>query len=151
MNSYKALIIARDLMTYHGLGDWSLAYDRAVRRFGVCDRAEKHIGLSLKLTELNDETTFINVVLHEIAHALSPAHVGHGYQWRVTARSIGCDARRCYDGGKVLTPTRKYIGTCPAGHTVLRHKRRLNDSCAKCSPYFDIKNLLTWKINQGGK
>ena len=145
MNAYKALGIARDLMKWHGLEDWSLSYDRAVRRFGVCRRADRHIGLSMKLVELNGEDAVIDTILHEIAHALSPAHVGHGYQWRVIARSIGCDGRRCYESG-VITPPRKYLGTCLAGHTVERHKRRVGASCSRCSPVFDNRYLFTWTV-----
>ncbi len=35
--------------------------------------------------------TFENTVRHELAHAVLPAHVGHGYQWKRMASLLGAD------------------------------------------------------------
>jgi predicted SprT family Zn-dependent metalloprotease len=39
----------------------------------------------------------IDVILHEVAHALAGPFVGHGPTWKTIAKEIGCSANRCVD------------------------------------------------------
>ena len=65
--------LAISLMDRHGLLDkgWHFKYDNAVKRFGVCMFRPKVIGLSSKLTLLNDREKVKDTILHEIAHAIA--------------------------------------------------------------------------------
>lgn len=136
--------MARALMAEHGLRDWSLVFDRAKRRAGICRYDRREIGLSAPLTALHPEADVRDTVLHEIAHALVGARHGHDAVWRATARRIGCSGERCVsrdapelDGA--------WVGTCPAGHTVSRHRRPDRPAaCRRCGPTFDLAHLLEW-------
>ena len=118
-------------------------WDNAKNRFGICRYSRRVIGLSLPLVEGNlDNFTQINdTILHEIAHAIShEIHgrkgMGHGEFWKHVARSIGCNAKRCYNINSVNTPQYKYTLTCDSCGKV-SHARRMGSSqysCGTCSP-----------------
>jgi predicted SprT family Zn-dependent metalloprotease len=145
MKLHEAEQIAKNLMSKHGLTDWTFSFDRAVVRFGCCKYRTKQITLSTKLTELNDETHVENTILHEIAHALVGAGVGHSRTWRRAAQSIGCTATRCYSE-EVVTPVLNYVGVCPNGHEVKRVKKPSprKTSCGLCCPRFNANYLFTF-------
>ena len=72
MNLFEASILARSLMSEHGLADWGFAFDHARRRFGACNYTRRRITLSRPLTLLNGIDEVRDTILHEIAHALCP-------------------------------------------------------------------------------
>ncbi|WP_435741688.1 SprT-like domain-containing protein [Nocardioides sp. SYSU DS0663] len=144
MDLEQALGMARELMDEHGLVGWTVVLDRAKRRAGVCRPGLRQIGLSAPLTQLHGVAEVRDTVLHEIAHALVGAHHGHDAVWRATALRIGCSGRRCTDPG-AGTIDGDWVGTCPAGHRVSRHRRPPRPaSCSRCSRGFDRAHLLTW-------
>lgn len=125
MTEYTARAMALRLMDEHGItaDGWRFGFDNGKRRFGCCRFGPKMITLSRHLTVLNGEAQVRNTVLHEIAHALAGHAAGHGPQWQRVARSIGCDAKRCYDADEVVSPAGSIQGTCPAcGYVIHRHR-----------------------------
>lgn len=88
MEVKEADALARKLMRVFGLGDWRLTWDNSKRRAGTCLRGGDRIVLSKPVVECNDEGGVKEIVLHEIAHALTNG--GHGPQWSAVAKSIGC-------------------------------------------------------------
>ena len=134
----------RTLLDQHGLHDWSLVFDRAKRRAGVCREGRKEIGLSAPLTEIHPESEVRDTLLHEIAHALVGARHGHDRVWQRTAVAIGCSGQRCSaaDAPKI---DGDWVGLCSAGHRVTRHRRPERPAaCKQCSPRFDPAHLFTW-------
>src|SRR5262249_46398867 len=117
----EARTMARGLMDVHGLQHWTFTFDRAVQRFGLCDRTERRITLSARLVELNGENEVRDTILHETAHARSRG--GHGKSWRREAARLGCRVRACYSSD-VVTPTPKFIGECPRCGAASRSHRR---------------------------
>jgi Zn-dependent protease with chaperone function len=83
-DSFEAVQVrAEELLKIHLLSKkgWVFEYDGAVRRFGRCSHRNKCISLSLKLTQLNwkkNPQQVLDVILHEIAHALNRCENG-GY------------------------------------------------------------------------
>ncbi len=137
--------MANDLLRRHGLwGEWNFIFDRATQRFGNCNYRRKTISLSRQLTLLNNEVAIRDTLLHEIAHALAPRNAGHGEKWKVIARSIGCNAQRCY-GDEVVTPNHKYIGTCPTCRITIKRSRKKRLSCARCDRRFNPAHLFVWQ------
>lgn len=136
--------MARALMDEHGLADWRLVVDRAKRRAGVCRSSERTIGLSGPLTTLHTPEQVRDTVLHEIAHALVGPGAGHGPRWRAMAVRVGASPERCLPEDAPRVPG-AWVGTCPAGHTIDRHKRPTRvSSCRECSPRFDAEAVFTW-------
>ncbi|NYD43179.1 SprT-like domain-containing protein [Nocardioides panaciterrulae] len=144
MDLTEAATMGRRLLDEHGLGDWTLVFDRAKRRAGVCRAGVRQIGLSAPLTRLHPVAEVRDTLLHEIAHALvGPSH-GHDQAWRAVARRIGCTGERCVSAD-VPALEGDWVGTCPAGHRVTRHRRPQRPaSCRDCAPRFDLAHLLSW-------
>jgi hypothetical protein len=139
-----AAALARRLMDHHGLTGWSVAFDNAKTRAGVCRPDVKCVGLSRPLTRLHDDDEVTDTILHEIAHALVGAEHGHDAIWRGKALEIGCSGNRCLSSekGDVLAD---WVGTCPAGHQVGRHRRpQRAQSCGLCSVEFHPDALFEW-------
>lgn len=139
-----ALALARRLMEEHGVGDWALGLDRARRRAGLTDHGRRRITLSRALMELYSPDEVRETVLHEIAHARVGASHGHDAVWAAEARRIGASGRRLVPREAPAIAGR-WVGTCPAGHTVNRMRRpAVPMACARCGRRFSLANLLTW-------
>jgi predicted SprT family Zn-dependent metalloprotease len=144
MNLNDASRLARQLMNIHGLANWEFRFDRAVQRFGCCYACRKLITMSAPLTTLNPESEVVDMILHEIAHALVGEGHGHDTAWKAQARAIGCRGQRCYPHW-VKTPRPKYRGTCPNCGRWWERNRRIRAACGACSPtHYHSKYRLTW-------
>jgi hypothetical protein len=139
-----AYAMAEYLLEVHGLDDWQVSYDNAKRRAGICKFAEQTLGLSAPLTAVHTEDDVRDTILHEIAHALvGPAH-GHDATWLAMARRIGSSGERCVSPDSP-TPPAAWLGACPGGHTLERHRRPERVlTCGLCSSEFDLAHLYTW-------
>lgn len=142
MELKRAEAIAVDTIRYYA-PSYIFKWDKSVRRFGWCHSRRRIISISRHLTVLNSEEEFINTLLHEIAHALAPVTAHHNAIWQGIAKSIGCIGERVY-GAHVVTPDRAWVGTCPNGHTIMRHRKRTL-SCSACSPRFSYDYLFKWE------
>ena len=144
MDLEAARRLGRELLDQHGLTAWTLVLDRAKRRAGVCRHACREIGLSAPLAALHPEAEVRDTLLHEIAHALVGPQHGHDEVWRAAALRIGCTGRRCTDP-QLPGVAGDWVGSCPAGHRVTRHRRPSRPgSCTTCSPRFSVDHLLAW-------
>jgi predicted SprT family Zn-dependent metalloprotease len=139
-----AYAMAEYLLEVHGLDDWQVSYDNAKRRAGICKFAEQTLGLSAPLTAVHTEDDVRDTILHEIAHALvGPAH-GHDATWLAMARRIGSSGERCVSPDSP-TPPAAWLGACPGGHTLERHRRPERVlTCGLCSSTFDLAHLYNW-------
>lgn len=136
--------LAEDLIRSHLSPEWSFAYDRAVRRVGLCNFSKNQISVSRHFAVNATEEEFEQVVLHEIAHALAGHGAGHGEFWQFIARAIG------YTGGRKtaakMAVTAPWQGVCPAGHKHERHKRPTTTvSCGACSKKFSQEHIISWE------
>jgi hypothetical protein len=106
-----AFRLLRTNLDKNGLTDWHIRLSKAVKRLGSCNYPKKTISLSSLFIETGTETTILNTILHEIAHALCPGD-GHGPKWKKKAIELGCDGKRCADGIKLNL---KYNFECEKG------------------------------------
>lgn len=119
MNLFDAHKLALELMAKHELTSWKFAFDKSVRRFGLCSYRKKTIFLSRRLTLDNSVEEVENTIKHELAHAKSyilhgRAGCGHGALWKTMCLETGAKPERCYDSDKVNNTAKpKYF---------LRHK-----------------------------
>ena len=93
--------------------NWTFVWDnRAVRRYGQCRYGKKEIGVTKKLALINTIEESKDVVLHEIAHALTGRGHGHDAVWKRMCIKVGAKPERCYKpkerGGSVNTIEGKY-------------------------------------------
>lgn len=100
MNTQRSHQLGTQLMEKHGLIDrgWKLRIDRRLRRLEGCCKLEnldgpivrKLVVISAKYVEANSECSVRNLILHEIAHALTFSSTPeHGRAWRRVAQRIG--------------------------------------------------------------
>lgn len=144
MDLDEAWAMGRELMDTHGLTEWTLSYDRAKRRAGLCRYSTRTISLSRHLTVLHSADEVRDTVLHEIAHALAGPDAGHGPQWRAAAVKIGASGQRTLAAEAALPPA-PWQGHCPAGHEHQRYRRPSRPvSCTRCCPTFCMAHLVTW-------
>src|SRR5574339_262067 len=88
---------ARALMNEHGLSQWALVLERNKFAAGVTYHELHEIHVSLEVTELNDWAQVKRIIIHEMAHALTPdVHgeqakdpTGHTPEWRLRAIALG--------------------------------------------------------------
>lgn len=77
---------------YPFLDSWTLSFDHAKRRAGVCRLAQKKIGISIWHVKNNCESTVLDTLLHEFAHAIAFElfqETGHGVRWKQIAKELG--------------------------------------------------------------
>ena len=114
MDVTTAATLAETLMAQHGLTatGWTFQIDRATTRLGLCQYGPRIISLGGAYVESAEAAADRDTLLHEVAHALVGAYVltptgmvardrqgratkiGHGWQWKIKAREIGCSGQR---------------------------------------------------------
>lgn len=137
------------LMHQHGLTErgWTFRWDRAKVRGGHVVYRKKELTLSPYLHSMWTIEQSVDLILHEIVHAVVGAGHHHDELWRKTARSIGASGNRCWGSMGESSVPYKYAGICPNGHTYYRYRKsRKRQSCTPCSPHgFNAQYLITWK------
>jgi hypothetical protein len=102
MDLGEAQVVAEQMMERHGLTTrgWKFGWDRSRCRAGCCRFGDTRvypgpsITLSRAIIELNDRAFLVNVMLHEIAHALAGISHNHDGAWREIALRIGMKPQR---------------------------------------------------------
>lgn len=139
MEVSAALTIAVELLRQHGLlaQRWTVKFDNARKRFGYCDDRKRIISVSRPLVKLNTEEQVLETIRHEVAHALAGSDAGHGPKWKAMARSIGCNAERCYDDTTTVQPLPRYQAVCRFCFRVSSREKmpRRIISCGACQPH----------------
>ena len=139
--------LAQQLFQQHGLVNYSFGFDRAIRRAGLCNYSQKRITISRHLVEAGDMHVVEQVLLHEIAHALTGQAAGHGRIWKAKASELGYLHQRI-DGTPLAKQVAKYKGVCTGGHEHFRSRQPARMlSCKLCAPSFSRRYLITWSEN----
>ena len=132
--------LATDALFEHGLfaKGWRFSWDSAKVRAGACKYRTKQITLSKPIFTIEaNRDDVLDVILHEIAHALVGPGVGHGFQWKAMARKIGARPERCHS----LETAGTVIATCancgPVGKMTRMPKATYH--CRRC------RIAVTWK------
>lgn len=100
MNITQITQLGYQLMDEHGLYGWNIVWDNARKRGGQCRYATRTISLSRLIVPTWEDAEIRNVLLHEIAHALTPGH-SHDAVWRRKLISMGGDGSRTHSNATV--------------------------------------------------
>lgn len=104
MNTTEAIQLLRQKMNEHGLDRWGTRWLRqgTYRCYGLCNYRRKDISLNREFCAKAPYEEVLDVVLHEIAHALAFIRHGqsckHDYRWKRVCVEIGADPSRLYTG-----------------------------------------------------
>lgn len=125
------------------LYDWKIKKDRSKTRLGLCNYDKKIISISCYFVDDKHVTHDMirNVVLHEIAHALTPGHK-HDKVWKKKAIKIGCDGK--VRGKFHNKPKYNYVVYCKKHCLKKYYYRRIkteNRICNKCKHHVYIKKI----------
>ena len=144
----QGLILAlaeRKIAEHLDLENWKFEFDSAKRRAGLCNYTEQKIQLSKYHVDIHTVDENMQVVLHEIAHAIEGHDAGHSKKWLATAKRIGYRNEK-FTGKEIAEENAPWVGICPRGHMHYRYRRPRNMlSCTLCSPGYDMRNLITWR------
>jgi RimJ/RimL family protein N-acetyltransferase/predicted SprT family Zn-dependent metalloprotease len=135
----------RKMAEHIDLEEWQFGFDSAKRRAGLCNYTSKTITISRYLADIHTIDETMQVVLHEVAHAMCGKKAGHTKTWLNTAKSIGYRAEK-FTGKEIAEETATWIGTCRGGHTHYRYRQPSRPlSCALCGKGFSRANLIHWQ------
>lgn len=142
----RVLALAERKMAEHlDVQVWSFKWDNAKRRAGLCNYRDKTISISTYHAEVHSIDETMQVVLHEVAHALCGKDAAHGKKWLATAKSIGYRAEK-FTGKEIATQFAPWVGLCPAGHEHFRYRKPTRAlACGLCSRAFSEANLIEWR------
>lgn len=135
--------LAELTIKYPQLTGWTFKWDRTKRAVGRCFGAPtKEIRLSKNLIPaINDQSKIVDIILHEIAHALAGVGNGHNYVWQKWCHEIGAKTERCVDYDKYINREKiqfKYKDECSNCGNVTGHNRKwkLPRACVICCNEF---------------
>lgn len=112
-------VTAITMMGEHGLlrQGWFFKWDRAKNRLGSTQQrrvggvvTERYITLSAPHALIQDHATMLDVIKHELAHAIAGHAAGHGPAWKRACALTGAKPERC-KAVEVHVPA-KYVGVC---------------------------------------
>jgi RimJ/RimL family protein N-acetyltransferase/predicted SprT family Zn-dependent metalloprotease len=135
----------RKMAEHLDLENWQFGFDSAKRRAGLCNYTNKTITISRYHVDIHTIDETMQVVLHEVAHAMCGKREGHNKKWLATAKSIGYRAER-FTGTEIAQETASWIGTCKNGHKHYRYRQPSRPlACGLCGRGFTRANLIVWQ------
>jgi len=140
---------------------WSFELNNSYSANGQCTRKNGDKILMLSEWLINNlnrpMSTWIDIMLHEIAHAIDielRGHTDHSDLWVDVAHKIGCSGEISTDGVFKEGVHPIYITECSTcGNQELTnelspHIKRGESSCGKCYPSgFNHRFIMTWRPN----
>ena len=111
------------LLLFHGLKDWKGKLKKMISSLGKCYYDPKTIAISTYYAEQMPEATVKDVILHEIAHALTGKGSSHSRSWKQKCIEIGCKPERIYRGETIIVPYKWKITCLKCGGIFHRHRK----------------------------
>lgn len=101
MNTLTPLTIlnarATQILESNNVRGWTVRINPRLRTVaGKCRHGMKQIEMSAWVLDA-PESTWMDTLLHECAHAIAGPYAKHGMLWKSIARKIGANPERCYD------------------------------------------------------
>ena len=134
-----------------GLTGWTFAWTKATSTFGTCRYTTKQIRVSKPLSRVNSEERVERLILHEIAHALTPDDPGHGPEWKAKCKEIGLpNEKRCWGFKDTIQAPLRWTLACPVCGEVWYYQSLPFASPRACPFHLPARpNLLIWRTEDG--
>ena len=133
MDQDTILSAALDLLEKYDLHlDWYVDFDNAKGRYGACDYQNDRLIFSSMMETLNEEDA-MDVIRHEVAHALADPRANHGPAWRAWAVEVGATPR-AKSGPQLdladpkVASSYRWQGVCPVCQEVVGVRHRLTQA-----------------------
>jgi len=83
----------RSLLDKNGLSEWHIRITTDISKpfLGLCDHNAKTIFMNGFSIDTHPDAEVLNMIRHEVAHALVGVGNGHNETWRQVAKQLGCD------------------------------------------------------------
>lgn len=134
MTENEVLSISKKLLVKYKLTKWNIRFTNNRTIVGLCDYNNNRIEFSRLLLKYGSKERILDIILHEIAHAIVGPNNGHNNIWKQTAINIGCSGERLCD---VDIPS-KYIAECSTcGTKVTRNRITKSYACSRCCDKFN--------------
>lgn len=99
---------------------------------GECNYRMPGIGLNRRFVAVNPKVVVKDIILHEIAHALTPKDKNHGKRWRAVCRRIGCIPKASPSHPKFVVIKGRYCAVCDVCDEVYYHDRKTKGNICRC-------------------
>lgn len=132
------------LMNEFQLENWTFKYDKSEKRYGLCSSHHRVISLNPIMVSRNNTERNIEVIKHEIAHAVVGTINQHNEVWKAQMVRMGLSPDVYYSCANTETAPRRYLGRCICGQRLSLTRKRKNATyrCPKChSPVIMVENL----------
>lgn len=147
----RAVQMTRDLLDAHDLGDVYVELSsRAKRKAGSCHyRGGRACFIRLAEWAVDGApwAEVVDLIRHEVAHAICGPGKGHGAEWKRAAVSVGAKPERCYNAEMATAkPPAKYVGGCKCAADKWK-RLRLSESTRKHGRCPACRELISWRRN----
>ena len=123
------LKLSRLLMRLHGLVGWKLEIAETPGFYGLCEKSKKKISLSDDFVKHCKPPQLVELMLHEIAHALVGIRHGHDKTWKAKCEELGAKPTAQVD---ICVPER-YQAICSiCRRFYTRTRKSTSPSCCTC-------------------
>lgn len=141
MDVRKLEAMAAAAFRQHGLSDWTFHLVNAKRRLGACKYGQKRIEISEYHARHNEESSVLDTLFHEIAHALAGPRAKHGPKWKLIAMRLGATPHACESSDQLAVTPGDWQAKCPACQRVFhkyRQPARLSGYHCRCPARADL-------------
>lgn len=125
--------LTKEKLTEYNLNTWHVVIGNGRRLYGCCRYSKKEIWLSLQFINSATDEQILDVILHEIAHALVGLGIGHGKRWKVEAKKLGAIPKSIVKG---INIDMAWIATCSKCGKIFNRMKRTKQGkiylCNKC-------------------
>jgi len=120
----------------HKLIGWRFEINNSKKVLGQCNYREKIINVSWSFMKQNTDELVMDVILHEIAHALTRGH-HHDEVWKAKCLEIGANPDRICN--EAVIPKGKYVYECPKCKKESHYfrKKRREFACGDCCKVYN--------------
>lgn len=134
MKIKKAESLIKQQLEKHKLKSWTFGWNKSKIKLGLCYTDEKYFEFSEPLFTVMNEKEVLNIIQHEISHALDFKKRGfsnHDKTWKSIALSIGCDGNRKIDVVKLKNRSAvlglyKFLMICK-NHGTINYSTKINN------------------------